>query len=282
MPIPPPTGPLVTRGTVAAQLRELGVRDGETLLVHSSLKSLGWVCGGPVAVVQGLLDALGPEGTLVVPTQTGDLSDPALWANPPVPEERWDTVRASMPPYDPQVTPSRGVGVLPETVRTWPGALRSAHPQTSFAAIGGRAAEVVDGHAPDCRLGEHSPLARLEELHARVLLLGAGYDTCTSFHLAEYRIPSPLVKVGRPGPAGWETVTEVSITSERFDELGHDFERDRPVVRGTVGAADVRLFPVADAVAYAERWLAVHRPREEEIPSGGDPAPARPRRAPRT
>ncbi|MEU1182684.1 AAC(3) family N-acetyltransferase [Streptomyces sp. NPDC005820] len=265
MPTPPPTGPLVTRETLAAQLRELGVEPGEILLVHSSLRSLGWVCGGAVAVVQGLRDALGPNGTLVVPTQTGELSDPAVWSRPPVPREWWDTIRATMPAYDPLVTPSRGLGVIPETVRTWPGALRSAHPQTSFAALGARAAEVVEGHATDCRLGERSPLARLERLGARVLLLGAGYDTCTSFHLAEYRIPAPLVEIGRPGPHGWETVTEVSIDSDRFDELGHDYERDRPVVRGKAGAADVRLFPVADAVAYAERWLAVHRPREEEF-----------------
>jgi aminoglycoside 3-N-acetyltransferase len=266
MPTPPPTGPLVTRDSIAAELADSGVRPGETLLVHSSLSSLGWVCGGPVAVVQGLLDALGPDGTLVVPTQTGDLSDPALWGNPPVPEEWWETIRATMPAYDPLVTPTRGVGVIPETVRTWPGALRSAHPQTSFAAVGPRAARIVEGHAPDCRLGERSPLARLEALGARVLLLGAGYATCTSFHLAEYRIPSPLVKVGRPGPAGWEVVTEVSISSDRFDELGYDFERDRRVVvRGRVGAADVRLFPVADAVAYAQRWLALHRSREDEI-----------------
>ncbi|MFI6545934.1 aminoglycoside N(3)-acetyltransferase [Streptomyces prunicolor] len=265
MPTPPPTGPLVTRDTVAAQLRELGVHPGETLLAHTSLSSLGWVCGGGVAVVQGVLEALGPDGTLVVPTQSADLSDPAHWGNPPVPREWWDTIRTSMPSYDPLVTPSLGVGVVPETVRTWPGALRSAHPQTSFAAIGPRAAEILAGHATDCRLGERSPLARLEGLHARVLLLGAGYDTCTSFHLAEYRIASPLVEIGRPGPHGWETVTEVSISSDRFDELGHDFERDRSVVRGKVGAADVRLFPVADAVAYAERWLPLHRPREEEI-----------------
>ncbi|WNM34365.1 AAC(3) family N-acetyltransferase [Streptomyces sp. Li-HN-5-11] len=266
MPTPPPTGPLVTRDGIAAQLRELGVRPGEILLVHSSLSSLGWVSGGSVAVVRALLDALGPDGTLVVPTQTGDLSDPALWSRPPVPEEWWETIRATMPVYDPRITPSHGVGVVPETVRTWPGALRSAHPHTSFAALGPHAARITEGHAPDCRLGESSPLARLEALGARVLLLGAGYDACTSFHLAEYRIPSPLVAVGRPGPDGWEVLTEVSISSERFDELGHDFERDRPVLRGTVGAAEARLFPLADAVAYAERWLAVHRPREEDIP----------------
>lgn len=172
MSTPPPTGPLVTRDTLRTQLGELGVRPGETLLVHSSLSSLGWVNGGAVAVVRGLLDALGPEGTLVVPTQTGDLSDPVLWRKPPIPPEWWAAIRATMPAYDPRITPARGVGVVPETVRTWPGALRSAHPQTSFAALGPRAAEVTEGHAPDCRLGEHSPLAKLEATSARVLLLG--------------------------------------------------------------------------------------------------------------
>ncbi|MEU0256999.1 AAC(3) family N-acetyltransferase [Streptomyces sp. NPDC006184] len=267
MPTPPPTGPLVTRDGVAAGLRLLGVETGEILLAHCSLSSLGWVNGGAVAVVQGLLDTLGPSGTLVVPAHSTQLSDPASWSRPPVPEEWWDRIRATMPPYDPRSTPTLGVGVIPETVRTWPGALRSAHPQTSFAAVGRHAREVTDGHAPDCRLGERSPLARLEELGARVLLLGAGYGSCTAFHLAEYRTPAPRVRVGRPAPGGgWETVTEVSVDSARFDELGHDFERDRPVVRGTVGAADVRLFPVADAVAYAERWLPLHRPREEDFP----------------
>ncbi|TWV39920.1 AAC(3) family N-acetyltransferase [Streptomyces misionensis] len=259
MAIPPPTGPLVTRDDIADGLRRLGVTRGETLLAHSSLSSLGWVNGGAVAVVQGLLDALGPTGTLVVPAHTADLSDPADWANPPVPEKWWERIRATMPAYDPLLTPTRGVGVIPETVRTWPGALRSAHPQTSFAALGPRAREITEGHATDCRLGERSPLARLERLGARVLLLGAGYDSCTSFHLAEYRVPAPLVPVGRPTPGGWRSVPEVSITSEGFEELGRDFERERPVARGTVGAADARLFPVADAVAYAERWLASHR-----------------------
>ncbi|MHC5904260.1 AAC(3) family N-acetyltransferase [Streptomyces sp. S6] len=262
MPTPPLTGPLVTRDSLAADLTKLGVETGETLLVHSSLKSLGWVNGGAVTVVHALLDALGPTGTLAVPTQTGGLSDPALWQSPPAPEEWWTTIRATMPPFDPLVTPSRGMGAVPEMARRWPGALRSAHPQTSFAAIGPQAARITEGHAVDCQLGERSPLARLEELGARVLLLGVGYDSCTAFHLAEYRVPGPVRPFGHPGPDGWRTVVDVDVDSDDFAELGHDYERDRPVVRGTAGAAACRLFPVADAVAYARRWLPVHRPYE--------------------
>ncbi|WP_245679657.1 aminoglycoside N(3)-acetyltransferase [Actinomadura hibisca] len=256
---------MCTRDSLTAELRALGLCSGETLLLHSSLSSLGWVCGGPVAVVQALLDVLGPDGTLVVPTHTGDNSDPAEWQAPPVPEEWWAEIRASMPPYDRRTTPTRGMGIVPETLRCWPGAVRSTHPQTSFAAVGHRAAAIVDGHALDCRLGERSPLARLEEAGARVLLLGTGFETCTAFHLAEYRIPGPEVEnsfaVLTPQGRRWTSVRDTSISDERFDELGAAFEKDRPVVRGNVGAAASRLFPLADAVAYAASWLAEHRPR---------------------
>ncbi|MFI6702405.1 aminoglycoside N(3)-acetyltransferase [Streptomyces sp. NPDC050509] len=260
-----PAGPMCTRGSLAADLREVGLRSGETVLVHSSLSSLGWVCGGPIAVVQALLDVLGDDGTLVVPTQSGDNSDPAGWVNPPVPEAWWADIRASMPAYDARTTPTRGVGVIPETVRNWPGAVRSAHPQTSFAAVGPRAAAIVDGHALDCRLGERSPLARLEEAGARILMLVAGYEACTAFHLAEYRIAAPQVDnsfaVMTPQGRRWVTVPDTAITDSGFDELGSSFEEECPVVRGNVGAAEARLFSLTDAVAYAETWLAERRAR---------------------
>jgi len=155
------------------------------------------------------------------------------------------------------------MGVIAETVRTWPGALRSAHPQTSFAAVGPNAKHITDGHAWECRLGEQSPLARLEELKAKVLLLGVGFARCTSFHLAQYRIPMPMesnsfavmTEKGRE----WKTVQDTDIPDDAFTELGADFEQANTVLRGKVGSAETRLFEISDAVAYAQKWLLEHR-----------------------
>lgn len=97
-----------------------------------------------------------------------------------------------MLPFEPLTSPCRAaMGVLAECVRTSPGAVRSAHPQTSMAGIGPRAAELLDGHDPHCLLGERSPLARLYAAQAQVLLLRVGFEVCTAFHLAEYRTNPP-------------------------------------------------------------------------------------------
>ncbi|WP_117215482.1 aminoglycoside N(3)-acetyltransferase [Allorhizocola rhizosphaerae] len=253
-----------TRGSLAAELAALGVRPGSVLLVHSSLKSLGWVCGGPVAVVQALLDALGPDGTLVVPTHTPDNSDPAAWQHPPVPESWWPVIREHMPAFDPAVTPSRWMGLISETVRTWPGARRSAHPQVSFAALGPAAEEVVAGHRLDDMLGESSPLGAVSRLDGDVLLLGVGHDSNTSLHLAEYRLPAPprlrqgaaIFEDGRRAWVWWE---DVDISEHDFERLGEDFDDTGAVAMGPVGAAACRLMRQHAAVDFAVGWFSKHR-----------------------
>ena len=96
----------VTVSTLTRDLRTLGVRPGMVLLVHSSLSAMGWVCGGPVAFILALQNVLRSYGTLVMPAHSGDLSDPSLWENPPVPKSWWETIRRTMPAYDPELTPA--------------------------------------------------------------------------------------------------------------------------------------------------------------------------------
>jgi aminoglycoside 3-N-acetyltransferase len=252
-----------TRASLAADLTTLSLAAGDTVLVHSSLRAVGWVPGGRVAVAQALLDVLGPTGTLVVPTQTMGNSDPKHWSRPPVPEAWWPVIREHTPAFDPAITPSQGIGALAEAVRTWPGAARSYHPHASFAAVGAQATALMATHELDSHLGEGSPLAALEQVGARVLLLGVGFAVCTAFHLAEYRVPSPKVEYGgamlTERGREWVTYTDVATNSDDFDKLGAAYEPTATLRRGRVGAADSRLFPVAEAVAFAEGWLPANR-----------------------
>jgi aminoglycoside 3-N-acetyltransferase len=96
----------ITLSSLKDDFKSLGIREGSTLLVHSSLSSLGWVCGGAVAVIQALEDTLGDEGTLVMPTLSANLSDPSIWQHPTVPESWWETIRRELPAYDPDLTPT--------------------------------------------------------------------------------------------------------------------------------------------------------------------------------
>ena len=156
---PPPridpldTRSLVTRTSLVRALQTLGVASGDKLLVHSSLSSLGFVVGGGRTVIDALLDAVGEEGTIIMPTYSGENSDPAEWRRPPVPPEWIDTIRKEMPAYDPLLTPARDMGSLPELFRHHPHAVRSPHPQSSFTAVGHDARAIVDEHTLDERFG---------------------------------------------------------------------------------------------------------------------------------
>jgi aminoglycoside 3-N-acetyltransferase len=249
-----------TRDSLANDLRRLGLEKGMTLIVHSSLSSLGWVSGGPVAVVQALMDVVTSSGTIVMPTHTGDYSEPSYWQYPPVPEEWWPIIRDSMPAYDPMVTPTRGMGKIVEVFRSWPGVKRSSHPQVSFAAWGAYADQIVENHSLDYGMGENSPLRKMYDLDSWVLLLGVGYDNNTSFHLAEYRIPDVKETTnGAPvmenGERVWKTFIDIELDSDPFPEIGRDFEKERNVLIGRIGTAEARLFKQREAVDFAVRWL---------------------------
>ncbi len=264
---------LSTKGPVTVQslirdLRALGVRPGMVLIFHCSLSAIGWVCGGPVAVIRAVQTVLRSYGTLVMPTHSGDLSDPSLWENPPVPKLWWETIRRTMPAYDPELTATRGMGTVAECFRKQNSVVRSAHPQVSFAAWGENCLKVVQDHSLEFSLSEHSPLARIYELDGWVLLVGVEHDCNTSMHLGENRARyhgRRIVNSGAPvnlgGHRRWKRFRDINYHSNDFDRLGKDFKREckDQIRKGRIGYTKAQLFPQRLCVDYAEKWLERNR-----------------------
>ena len=258
-----------TINSLQADLRTLGVRSGMVLLVHSSLSAIGWVCGGAVAVIIALQEVLGETGTLVMPTHSTDLTEPSQWENPPVPESWWPVIRATMPAYQPDLTPTRSMGIIAETFRKQKGVLRSAHPHHSFCAYGHQASHITNNHSLEFSLGEDSPLARIYDLDGYVLLLGVGHDSNTSMHLAEYRATFPtkhIVQEGAPiltaDSRSWTTFENIDLDSSDFEQIGEDFlcsDVRIEVHHGKVGLANCQLMPQRAVVDFAVNWLEKNR-----------------------
>jgi len=166
---------------IADDLHALGVRPGGVLLVHSSLRSLGPIPGGAETIVQGLLAALGENGTLLMPALT------------------YETVRSDHPVFDLRATQSC-VGALPEYFRNRPGTRRSLHPTHSVCALGPLTEELLLPHKLDSTpCGPHSPFHRLPDFDGQIMMLGCGLRPNTSMHAIEelvkpaYLFSSPLI-----------------------------------------------------------------------------------------
>ncbi len=151
-------------------LLALGVRPGGLLLVHSSFRSLkqqGAKAIEPETVIRGLLETLGPEGTLLMPALT------------------FERVTPDNPVFDIRRTPSN-VGIIPETFRLRPGTLRSLHPTHSVCAAGPLAADLTGAHAADTTpCGPHSPFRANAERGGQILFLGCGLESNTTMHAVE-------------------------------------------------------------------------------------------------
>lgn len=252
---------VVTFPALIQGLSNLGVTNGEDLLVHCSMSSFGQVYGGAQSIIESLTHQVGSEGTIVMPTLTNGRFDPSEWSNPPSPPELWDEIRYTTPLFDPQKTPcDQTMSAVYELFRTWPGSSRSTHSHSSFAAWGKHRDELLIGHRLDDRFGETSPLAKLYDIDAKVLFLGSDFSTNTCFHLAEYRRSNPPTKefkivIEMGGEKSLETYTDVNTNSSVFNTIGADFEASGFVKEERIGQARCVVFSLRDAVDFATEWF---------------------------
>ena len=257
------TGEPVTRTAIVGALRAAGVQLGGVIMVHSSLSRLGWVVGGAHSVVLALSEAVGPNGTIVMPSMSANLSEPSRWVAPPVPEPWWQAIRDETPAFDAALTPMVAMGAVAECFRHVPGVVRSAHPADSFMASGPRGREIIDRHPLEIAFGDESPLGRLYELNARIVLIGVGHGNNSTLHLAESRTrwaTEHRVQYGAPvtvdGQRRWQTYDDVDYDSDDFEAAGAAFAASTGgEVRAPLGVGEVTGCDAREIVDFATEWL---------------------------
>lgn len=257
---------LVLKKDIIEALEKVGVKQGQSIMVHTSLSTLGFVCGGAQIVIEALLESVGEEGTIMMPTQSWKNLDPTAGVHWEEPEEWWQTIRDNWPAYNKDITPTNTMGAVAEMFRKWPGALRSDHPARSVAAYGKMAQYLTENHDLSNIFGDGSPVGKLYDLDGYVLLIGVGYDKNTSLHLADERAEYPSKHLCKEssamlidGERVWKTYETLYVSGDDFEEIGEAFEKENKVRKASLGNGEIVLMKQRDLVDFAIEWIEKNR-----------------------
>lgn len=257
---------IITKQDILQALKRVGVRPGQTVMAHTSLSSLGFVCGGAQIIIEALVECTGPEGTIMMPTQSWKNLDPETGVHWEEPQEWWQIIRENWPAYDKEITPTNTMGAVAEMFRRWPGALRSDHPARSVAALGKHAGYLTRDHDLSNIFGDGSPIGKLYELDGYVLLIGVGYDKNTSLHLADARAEYPGKHLTTEhsailvnGKREWVAYETLAVDGEDFEEIGAAFEARGQAVRVPLGNSSICLMRQRELVDFAVEWMEENR-----------------------
>ncbi|ANU22164.1 aminoglycoside N(3)-acetyltransferase [Planococcus donghaensis] len=250
-----------SKTTLKHQLQKLGIVAGDRIMVHSSLKSMGWIAGGAQAVVEALLETITEAGTIIMPAQSSDNSDPVYWMQPPVPENWHQSIRDHLPAFDPHLSGLRGMGKIAECFHRHPATIRSPHPSHSFMAWGAHAKDWMSEQPIDDSFGEKSPLAKMLQAKVKILLIGVDFDSCTALHYAEFvqenRSTSPQgAAMIQDGERVWQTYDCIDMDSERFPEIAKAFPG--VISKGVLGQAETQIVDMKEIVEFGIDWIKEH------------------------
>lgn len=249
----------ITKIDLIEKFKEIGLNKGDNVIVHASLSSLGYVIGGVETLYLALDTVLGLEGTIVVPTQTIEITDPCTWECPKVPEKWHDIIKDNIPPYNVHTSYSKAMGEFSNFIRTLPESIRSEHPVYSFSSIGKNAAFITKDQPLNFPLGKNSPLEKLYDLDAKVLLIGTDFDSNTSIHLAENYIGRDKIieqsKIYSNGTEKWIEYDNIEFDIyDDFIELQKYFYMDYNVNIAKVGKTNIEVFSMKECVNFAKSF----------------------------
>jgi len=257
----------VTRQGIAADLMALGVSSGDTVMLDASVHAIGWIVGGPDRVLEAVFDVVGEAGTLMMYVGWDGSPYDVTVGLPELPP----ALMAAWPAYDPGTSRAvREWGVLGEYLRTWSGAHRSDHPDSSVVAVGRLAEELTRDHPLHYGMGPGSPLAKLCEAKGKVVLLGSPLANLTLLHHAEHlaQVPNKEVvrywaPIVRDGTKLWIQIEEFSTEgclpwygpTDPFEAIVREYLQAGRGRVGRVGAAKCTLFDAAGLTAFAVEWI---------------------------
>ncbi|MBA3341579.1 MAG: AAC(3) family N-acetyltransferase [Gemmatimonadaceae bacterium] len=184
-----------SRQRLAADLRTLGLAEGDVLMVHASVRSVGPLAGGPDDIHLAVKDVLTPEGTILMYASCPRYVDEIGRGNLTADEEA--EVLEKLPPFDASTARSdRSNGTLVEFLRTYPGS--RVNPHVARFVVWGRHGDYLLSRQPwDYAFGRDSALDRFSELDGRILLIGCDHDNVTFLHYAEHIVDIPDKRVAR-------------------------------------------------------------------------------------
>jgi aminoglycoside 3-N-acetyltransferase len=162
--------------------RQLGLREGDRIIMHAFLDNIGAVDGGAAMVLHRLLGVLGKTGTLLMPTFTSITRHTNSHENNTKPGCWCESHEDRHLPFIPELQPDRNIGVIAQRLCSWPSSRRSAHPAYSFVAVGKHGDDLVRNYSLEDPL---LPIKRFLKPDPKVLAVGVGFDSVTAIHVAE-------------------------------------------------------------------------------------------------
>jgi len=253
----------VTLESASSFFRSIGLKEGDIVELHGSLKAIGLVSGGPNTIIDALLKVLSYEGTLLMAAQYSTNSEPAHWQHPPVEIESFKLIRESHPSFKGKESYLNWMGSLAQTLQLKDQTMFSDHPNCAVMALGKQAKWLTMSSPISPAFGIDSPLEKAIQMKSKALLIGVDYSTLTGMHVAEtlsnmrpYTLESATIKVN--GKDKRVKILDVDTDSEIFNQIGAEYELTHEVKTLNLGNATVKLIEMSSLHEFTISYFKEH------------------------